>query len=114
MSHWVKLCSAPAAPAEGNVMELEVEGTGICLARMHGKLSALDNVCPHRGGPLGGGWTEGNAVVCPWHSWVFSLETGIAEPPERAQVRVFEVKVEGDNVLIDMEPLDVEPLDIAP
>ncbi len=103
MPHWVKLCTAAEAPAEGNVMEAEVEGVAVCLARLDGRLAALDNWCPHRRGPLGQGWIEGRAVVCPWHSWAFDLSTGTAEPPERAQVDVFEVRVEGDDVLVNIE-----------
>jgi nitrite reductase (NADH) small subunit len=41
-------------------------------------------------------------VVCPWHSWTFDTETGVAEPPERAKVDVFPVKIEGDEVMIDI------------
>jgi nitrite reductase (NADH) small subunit len=52
---------------------------------------------------LGQGWVEGNAVVCPWHSWLFNVETGIAEPPEKAKVDVFPVKVEGNEVLIELK-----------
>lgn len=103
MPHWVRLCSASEAPADGNVIEAEAEGVAVCLARLSGDLAALDNICPHRGGPLGQGWIEGGAVVCPWHSWAFSLTTGTAEPPERAQVDVFPVRVEGDDVLVDIE-----------
>jgi nitrite reductase (NADH) small subunit len=74
----------------------------VCLANLNGELHALDNVCPHRGGPLGQGWLEGNAVVCPWHSWAFDTVTGVAEPPERASVKVLPVKVEGDEVFVNL------------
>lgn len=103
MPHWVKLCSAADAPPEGNVMEAEVEGVAVCLARLNGDLAALDNICPHRQGPLGQGWIEGSAVVCPWHAWAFDLRTGMAEPPEQAQVKVFELRAEGDDLLIKLE-----------
>ena len=103
MPHWVKLLSAAEAPGEGKVMEAEAEGVSVCLARLDGELTALDNWCPHRRGPLGQGWIEGNAVVCPWHSWAFNLHTGIAEPPDRARVDVLEVRVEGDDILINLE-----------
>ncbi len=102
MVQWVRLCSLQEAPAVGSVMECEVAGVSVCLANVEGRLSALDNWCPHRRGPLGQGWVEGEAVVCPWHCWAFSVETGIAEPPERARVDVFPVKVEGDEVLINL------------
>ncbi len=103
MSHWVHLCSLAEAPAEGQVIEAEVEGVGICLARHNGELTALDNWCPHRRGPLGQGWIENGAVICPWHSWAFNLATGIADPPERAVVEVFPVRIEGESVLLEIE-----------
>ncbi len=83
-------------------MEAEARGVAICLANVEGRLAALDNLCPHRGGPLGQGWIEGEAVVCPWHSWAFSTVSGVAEPPERAKVSVFPVMVEGDDVLVNL------------
>jgi nitrite reductase (NADH) small subunit len=66
-------------------------------------LCALDNVCPHRHGPLGEGWIEGNSVVCPWHSWAFSTTTGIAEAPEKGKVNVYPVMIAGEDVLVQME-----------
>lgn len=101
MAQWVRLCSTGEAPEPGEVTEIECGGTTICLANVQGELHALDNVCPHRQGPLGQGWIEGTAVMCPWHAWAFDLRTGIAEEPERAQVRVFETRTEGNDVLVD-------------
>lgn len=103
MSQWVRFCSVAEAPAEGAVMDAEAQGVAVCLARVKGELSALDNWCPHRRGPLGQGWLEGNAVVCPWHSWTFDLTTGAAEYPVSERVAVFPVRVEGEDVLVDIE-----------
>ena len=102
MSAWVRLCGVAEAPAEGNVMEAEAAGVAVCLARVKGKLAAMDNWCPHRRGPLGQGWVEGNGVVCPWHSWTFDVETGEAEYPEGERVAVYPVRVEGEDVLVDV------------
>ena len=99
---WVRLCGVADAPAEQKVMEAEAGGVAICLARLNGELLALDNLCPHRQGPLGQGWIEGEAVVCPWHSWAFNLRTGTAEYPEHQQVAPFAVRVEGDSVLVKL------------
>lgn len=104
MSHWTTLCSLADAPPEGSVTELDAAGTPVCLARLHGELHALNNICPHRQGPLAEGWIEGNAVLCPWHSWAFDLRTGIAEPPEHAAVPVYPVRVEDGHILIDLQP----------
>ena len=68
VSEWVRLCAVGEAPKPGEVMEAEAKGVQVCVANVNGRLAALENICPHRGGPLGQGWLEGEAVVCPWHS----------------------------------------------
>ena len=83
-------------------MEAEAKGVAVCLANVAGTLTAMDNWCPHRRAPLGQGWVEGEAVICPWHSWAFNTQTGVADPPERARVDVFPVKTEGDDVLVEL------------
>ena len=103
MAQWVRLCGLAEAPPVGRVMEAEVDGVQVCLANVNGVLSALDNICPHRQGPLGQGWIEGEAVVCPWHSWAFNLKTGLAEYPAHERVDVFPLRVEGEDVLVDIE-----------
>jgi len=103
MAQWVRLCGVEDAPKEGAVCEKRAGEFDLCLARMDGELKAVDNWCPHRRGPLGQGWIEGKAVVCPWHSWAFDLTTGLADYPEGEKVVVFPVKVEGDDVLVDVE-----------
>ena len=102
MAQWLKLCALAEAPAAGKVVECEVGGVGVCLANVGGELAAVDNWCPHRRGPLGQGWMEGEAVVCPWHSWAFNVKTGIAEYPEKERVEVFPIRVEGEDVLVDL------------
>jgi nitrite reductase (NADH) small subunit len=103
VAQWVRLCGVAEAPRAGQVMEAEVAGVGVCLANVNGVLSALDNWCPHRRGPLGQGWVEGEAVVCPWHSWSFNATTGQAEYPDNERVAVFPVRIDGEDVLVDLE-----------
>ena len=103
MAQWVRLCGVNDAPAEGQVMEAEAEGIEICLANVNGELAALDNICPHRQGPLGQGWVEGSSVVCPWHSWTFHCKTGESEYPPNHRVDVIPVRIEGGDVLVDIE-----------
>ncbi len=104
VAKWVRLCGLAETPGVGKVMEAEVDWVAVCLANVNGELSALDNVCPHRQGPLGQGWIEGESVVCPWHSWAFHVRTGQAEYPEGGErVAVFPLRVEGEEVLVDIE-----------
>jgi nitrite reductase (NADH) small subunit len=103
LAQWVKLCGLADAPAVGQVMESEVNGVAVCVANVGGEISAVDNICPHRQGPLGQGWLEGESVVCPWHSWTFHLKTGKGEFPVKEMIAVFPVRIEGEDVLIDLE-----------
>jgi nitrite reductase (NADH) small subunit len=87
----------------GQVAEAEVDGVTVCLANVNGELSAVDNICPHRHGPLGQGWLEGESVVCPWHSGTFHVKTGLSGYPVHERVDVFPLRVEGEDVLVDIE-----------
>jgi nitrite reductase (NADH) small subunit len=102
MAEWVRVCGASEAPQPGEVTEATIGNVTLCLANVEGELRALDNWCPHRQGPLGQGWIEGQTVVCPWHAWVFDCRTGTAEPPERAQVKVFPIRNENGEILTDL------------
>jgi nitrite reductase (NADH) small subunit len=59
----------------------------------------MDNVCPHRGGPLGQGLIEEGKLICPWHAWAIDLKTGEVTHSPQAKVETYEVKTEGDDVL---------------
>jgi nitrite reductase/ring-hydroxylating ferredoxin subunit len=59
-------------------------------------------VCPHRGGPLGQGQINGQNVVCPWHAWEWNCKTGENDMDATRTVATYAVKVEGDDVLLDV------------
>lgn len=75
----------------------------IALFSSGGKFYAIDNSCPHMGGPLAEGEIEGASVTCPWHAWTFNLATGECETMPGAEVGCYEVKVDGDDILIAMD-----------
>lgn len=102
METWVHLCDAGEMPSEGEVKEAEAGGRQLCLVTLDQKLHVLENLCPHRQGPLGQGWVEGNAVLCPWHAWAFDVCTGVCTEPERAQVKVFPTRLAADSVQVDL------------
>ncbi len=62
---------------------------------------ALDDRCPHKGGPLSNGIQHGVSVTCPLHNWVISLETGTAQGADEGAVRTYPVKVEDGRILLD-------------
>lgn len=78
-------------------------GRVFCVARVEGELVVMDNVCPHRGGPLGQGLIEHGHVVCPWHAWAFDAKTGCASNNPRACVRIYASHIEGDLVQVALD-----------
>jgi len=64
------------------------------------RVFAIEDRCPHRGGPLSQGIVHGAAVTCPLHNWVISLETGKALGADEGCVRTIPIKREGDTLLL--------------
>lgn len=63
----------------------------VALFNIGGKFYAVDNTCPHRGGPLGEGELDDCIVTCPWHGWQFDVTTG--ESTSGTQVTTYKVSV---------------------
>ena len=72
---------------------------GLCLAHFKGKICALDNKCPHQGGPLGEGSIENGLLRCPWHGWDFHPCTGKA-PGFDDGVETFAVEERADGIYV--------------
>jgi thiamine pyrophosphate-dependent acetolactate synthase large subunit-like protein/nitrite reductase/ring-hydroxylating ferredoxin subunit len=66
-----------AGPLEvGRVTTVVAAGRAVCIARTEAGYGALDNRCPHQGGPLGDGQIENGFVICPWHGYEYHPCTG--------------------------------------
>ena len=98
---FVKVGSLAALPP-GSVMEAEVGDGTYAVCNIGGELSALEGICPHAGGPIGQGNVDGDKVVCPWHEWAYFCKTGVNDYDENVKLAVFPVKVDGDDILIDV------------
>jgi nitrite reductase (NADH) small subunit len=102
MSAFVKLASESELPAAGQAKEFPCGDKLICVANVNGTISAMDNVCLHRGGPLGQGVIEDNKVVCPWHGWQWDPKSGEAAQNPGAKVAVYPLKIENGTVMIEL------------
>lgn len=67
------------------------------------RIYAIEDHCPHRGGPLSQGIVHGASVTCPLHNWVISLETGRAEGADEGAVRTLPVRLEGGRILLGLD-----------
>ncbi|HTD21716.1 MAG TPA: Rieske (2Fe-2S) protein [Terriglobales bacterium] len=102
MGNFVKIAAKSDLPPAGEAREFPCGDKMICVANVDGTLSAMDNVCLHRGGPLGQGMIDGGKVICPWHGWEYDLKTGAASHNPAAKVAVYPIKVDGDDVLVEI------------
>ena len=95
----VKVAQLSQLPPD-SVTEVAVNGGTYALCRVNGRVTAMDGVCPHRGGPLGQGQLHNGRVMCPWHAWEWDCQTGANDFDPTKKAATFEVHVEGDDVLL--------------
>ena len=87
--------------APSSMKAVDVAGEKVCIINIEGNYYAIGNVCTHVGGPLDEGTLEGYEVECPWHGSKFDVRTGEpTKPPARQSVPTYEVKLEGNNILV--------------
>ncbi len=83
---------------------VDAGGQSIAIFDLGGKYYAIENTCPHRGGPLAEGEMNGEEVICPWHGARFNIKTGaVLAPPAPQGVKSFPVRVTGDDVEVEIE-----------
>jgi ferredoxin-nitrite reductase len=89
-------------------------GLDLALVCTQEGLYAMDNACPHSGGSLGEGQVQGGAVTCPLHGWQFECRTGKSLTEKRPHQKIYPVKVEGDDVLVEVpQPAARPAADVA-
>ena len=86
--------------APGSAKAFVVGDREVAVFHVDGTYYALDNTCPHQGGPLAEGWIEGVQVTCPWHAWTFKLADGKMTLGDYACVDAFDVAVRGDRICV--------------
>ncbi|GAA2872604.1 thiamine pyrophosphate-binding protein [Pseudonocardia halophobica] len=110
MTCWYEL---DELPDEGRVRTVVVDGRTLAVSRCGGRIGALDNHCPHQGGPLGEGAIENGLLRCPWHGYDYDPTTG--RPPEGffdAPV-AFPVEQRGDSVRVALPERTERPRSVS-
>lgn len=97
--------------AIGDISDIPLRGAR-CVKTPGGKIAvfrttdnevfAIEDHCPHKGGPLSQGIVHGSSVTCPLHNWVISLETGKALGADEGTVRTIPVRNDGGTLFIAM------------
>ncbi len=102
MPQFVKIATRFDLPGPDEAKEFTVGDKVICIANINGAYAAVDNVCIHRGGPLGQGIVMDGKLICPWHGWQYDVTTGVPEQNPELKVAVYRFKVEGDDVFVEL------------
>lgn len=102
---WIRITAAEnIPPREGRAVDLG--GHSLALFNLGDRYVAVENRCPHGGGPLADGIVGGTTVTCPLHNWRVCLDSGAVTKPCDAGVplvRTFPVKVESGILMLGVE-----------
>jgi nitrite reductase (NADH) small subunit len=86
----------------GEMLVVTAGGRALALCNVEGTVYAVDNTCPHRGGPLGEGDLEGRVLTCPWHAWRWDVTTGASLNNPAIRVGCFPVRVDGPDLVVTL------------
>ena len=85
--------------ADGALKRVIVAGNPMVLIRVGECYGALDNRCPHAGGPLAEGVVENGLLVCPWHGREYDPITGVCAGYDQS-VRAYKVDARPDGIYV--------------
>ncbi|WP_370601304.1 nitrite reductase small subunit NirD [Pseudomonas nitroreducens] len=105
--NWLDICALDDINPLGSRVIAGPQGD-IAIFRTAGdEVFALDDRCPHKGGPLSQGLIYGKRVACPLHNWQIELANGEAVAPDQGCAHRHDVKVEDGRVLLALRGLAV-------
>ncbi|MGH3696076.1 MAG: thiamine pyrophosphate-binding protein [Pseudonocardiaceae bacterium] len=109
---WHKVDPADV-PDDGRVRSVVVDGRTVALSRCGARLGALENRCPHQGGPLGEGSIEKGLLRCPWHGYDYDPLTGRPPAGFSDGVPAYQVEERADGVYVQLPPVRTEVRTVA-
>ncbi len=98
--NWIDIGTVTDIPRRGARCVVTPQGRIAVFRTMDDQFFAMEDRCPHKGGPLSQGIVHGTSVTCPLHNWVISLESGEAQGADEGRVRTIPVKVENGTLYI--------------
>jgi len=102
MSQSVRICSAAeVSPESAKLVTLDRQEFAIIAD--DGKFYAVENRCPHKGGPLGLGQVKNGTITCPWHRFRFELETGKSVTNPAMRATMCRIVVEQGDLLVQTD-----------
>ena len=105
MTQFVDIGALEDIPVQGARLVRTAQGCIAVFRTADDRVFALDDRCPHKGGPLSEGIVHGDQVTCPLHNWVFDMNTGAAQGPDKGQLATYPARIRGGRVLLDTRAL---------
>ncbi|WP_378944132.1 nitrite reductase small subunit NirD [Paracoccus sp. R86501] len=105
MTDWTDIGALDAIPERGARVVRTHLGCVAIFRTVDDQVFAIDDSCPHKGGPLSEGIVHGRSVTCPLHGMVLRLDTGLAQGADTGSVATYPVRVEGGRILLDTQRL---------
>lgn len=102
---WTDVGSIDDVPAQGARVVRTGFGDVAVFRTVDDEILAIEDRCPHRGGPLSQGIVHGTKVTCPLHNWVIDLLTGDVVGPDEGCVTRIPVRLGGDRIYLDLTVL---------
>lgn len=102
---WTDIGALDQIPRRGARVLRMAHGCVAVFRTVDDRAFALEDRCPHRGGPLSQGIVHGTSVTCPLHNWVVSLETGEAQGADEGSALSLPLRVENGRILLDLTAL---------
>lgn len=102
MPDFVRVLEASQMTA-GQIRCVEVQGCRVALIRLGDEFHALDDACPHRGGPLSHGTLEGEVLHCPLHGWGFDARTGACDMVPTRPATAYRTRVVDGHVEVSIK-----------
>jgi nitrite reductase (NADH) small subunit len=97
---WLEVGTIDDIPPLGARVVVRNGGNIAIFRTGDGRIFAIDDRCPHKGGPLSQGIVHGTAVTCPLHNWTIDLASGEAAAPDIGCARTIAVRLEGRRILL--------------
>ena len=102
MGTFVEVAKKSEIP-DNSVIAVEAGGKRLALINLNGEIYAIDDDCPHEGGPLSEGEIHGDEIACPWHTSHFNIKTGrVMMDPATEDVVTYRVRVVDDAVEVEI------------
>ncbi|MCC6904894.1 MAG: non-heme iron oxygenase ferredoxin subunit [Anaerolineae bacterium] len=102
MADLIRVAALEDVPPGGRLV-VEVRNVWIVIFNVGGRLYAVEDICTHDDGPLAEGELDDHEIMCPRHGARFDIRTGrVLSMPATKPVRRFEVRAEGNDVLVEV------------